>query len=123
MARDADSLKITTPWAKSAPENRQTPEDAGIDRSEGWTLNYTQIGGKRPERKVWNQLLCEITSLADELNTGGSFLPWDIEMNYAKDAWVRDGEKVYVSLAATGPDTGNATQPSADTAQAVWRVF
>ena len=96
MPRDADSLRIRK-WA--ADGNVTTPEDAGLDRSLGWTSEYSQPGGSLPQREVFNQLEREITALGEEVNKHGAGLPWDASIAYEHPALVTgsDGD-FYMSL-------------------------
>ena len=96
MPRDADSLRIRK-WA--ADGNVTTPEDAGLDRSLGWTSDYSQPGGSLPQREVFNQLEREITALGEEVNKHGAGLPWDASIAYEHPALVTgsDGD-FYMSL-------------------------
>ena len=118
MARNTESLKIR-PWAANG--DRATPESAGLTRGRGWHRGYSLTGGPKPERRVFNQLLCEITSMLDEINTRG--LPeWSAEVNYAHPAFVMGSNGVlYASLRDTGPGAGNAADPSGDTD--IWKAY
>ena len=120
MARDPDSLRIRK-WAGNAPDNRQTPESAGIDRSEGWGPTYSQIGGKKPERKVWNQVLCEQSALGEEVNSGGLPLEWNGTIDYELHAFVRESRVIYWAKVPTGPATDNAERPPGD--GSIWQAY
>ena len=120
---DTEAKKLLTAAAWADTGDRVDPEDEGIDRAKGWPVSYEQQGsGKFPERPVFNQLLREQSGFSQDVLRWG-YLPWDAEVNYAQYAFVigADGEK-YVSNVATGPATGNATNPTA-AQQTVWRVY
>ena len=107
MARNAEALKIR-PWAVAG--DRSTPEAEGMDRSIGWSVVYSQIGGETVKRSVVNQLLCELSSHFHEINTGG--IPeWSAEIDYAHTAFVRRGASLFVSTADSGPATGTNIAP------------
>lgn len=100
MARDAESLKIKK-WAARGdrlnPENAQPP----LNRADGWTVEYTQIGGVEIRRDVYNQMLCEQTAMLVEINRGGVILEYDetLAARYTHPCFVRGSDgKIYVSL-------------------------
>ena len=114
------------PWARDAAGNRETPADLGINRADGYDVAYEQIGsGKEPERTGFNQREYELTSaLIDFAATG---VPaWDVEVDYtpASDAacFVTTAAGLWLTDTATGPATGNATDPDAQN-QAIWRRY
>ena len=125
MARSEHALNFrTVPWAggEDADENR---DDIPLAlRREGWGPIYSQIGGKvGPERLYVNQLLREITGLLVELNRAGPILPHSMAVNYVHHAFVMgDDGVIYVSLSSSGPATGDAIAPTADS-QTKWRLY
>ena len=45
-------------WASASGADRETIEDTGGARADGWPVAYEQIGsGKEPERTVFNELV------------------------------------------------------------------
>ena len=121
---DAQSLKILEGlWASGASADRQDPVDAGITRTEGFGLGYEQIGsGDYPERTIFNQKMREWDGWAsDNIRTGG-LKPWDTDVTYYQYARVASGRSKYVATVATGPDEGNATDPTA-TGQTIWALY
>ena len=110
------------PWASSESAQKQTPEDAGLTRTEGWPIAYEQINsGKTPERTVFNQLVNEITSALIDIAENG-VLPWDTEVNYSANAFVTTTGGLWIATVATGPAYGNPTNPDT-TSQTVWRRY
>lgn len=113
-------------WGSSAGAQVMLPEEAGLDREDGWPVAYEQFGtGKHPEREVWNGLLMEaVAALADIASQG--ILSWDAEVDYAvsDDAvpFVTTVTGVHVGLVPSGPSTGNPTDPDTP-GQEVWRRF
>lgn len=107
-------------WAINAPGERQTPEDVGIVRGDGWDLDYEQAGTfKFPERKVINQLLCEITSaLNDKLVYG--LCRWDVDVDWEQHDFITHEGNMYVALQASGPGNGGAEEPGTGTK---WRLY
>lgn len=104
MARDADALNLITKWAGTG--DVQTPEDAGLDRAEGWPVAYSQPGGSVPTRVVFNQMFRELSALAVELNTFGAGLAWDATLDYPNGATVLGSDlEIYLSRDASGPST------------------
>lgn len=101
MPIDAELLKIRR-WAETS-SNRDTPESVGIIRTDGWTVVYEQIGGKLPERKVFNQLIRELSIFSiDRIEYG--ILPWDSRVNYRHYAFVVGSDGVlYKSTESSGP--------------------
>ena len=120
MARNAEALKIR-PWAANG--DRKNPDDATLSpalaRADGWPASFSQASGDTPRREVVNQLFCEITSMLDEINTRG-ILEWSNAINYAANAVVQAGGKLWRAGAATGPGAGNATNPET-VGQQVWQ--
>ena len=63
-------------WARNAgTEDRDVPENLGLDRELGFTVSYEQIGGDAPERQVFNQLLFELTACIAHMRDNGLPLP------------------------------------------------
>ena len=121
--RDNDALQIRK-WA--ATGDVATPESVGIDRAEGWDIQYSTPGGNLPEREVINQVLREISSLGDEVNRHGCGLPWDDRhgcglpwderIDYLHPALVTGSDgNLYVSV----QDSTNQ-DPTADTNNTNW---
>ena len=95
MPRDADSLKIEK-WA--ATGNVVDPATEGIDRAEGWGIDYSTPGGKVPTREGHNEIWREITALAVEVNRHGCGLEWNAAVNYLHPALVTSTDgNFYVS--------------------------
>lgn len=107
-------------WAEDAPTERDTPEDVGIDRNIGWDLNYEQIGTlKFPERKVFNQLLRELTGAFNEHLQYG--LPrWDDGVDWDQFTFLTHDGRIYVALQASGPNNGGAQEPGTGSK---WRLY
>lgn len=112
---------LGTPWALNG--DRISPEELGLDPETGWDVSYEQVGsGSEPERELFNQLLCSLSAaFIDEMRSGIGV--YDAEIDYPQYARVIDstGRKM-VALAATGPASGNATDPVTP-GQEVWREF
>ena len=121
---DIESLKqLAGVWASGPNADRGDPEDFGIDRSEGWDVAYEQIGsGSEPERLVFNQKMREWSgAFVDEMRRGIGL--WDGLIDFPQYARVIDstGRKM-LALIATGPRSGNVTDPTAP-GQQIWREF
>lgn len=113
-------------WARDVAANRETPADLGITRADGYDVAYEQIGsGSEPERTGWNQREYEWTAaMIDFANAG---VPeWDTGVDYtpASDAscFVTTATGLHLTNTATGPATGNATDPDAQS-QTIWRRY
>ena len=119
---DTEAKKILTGlWADTG--DRTDPDDLGLSRTTGWPVAYEQIGsGFEPERAVFNQRLRELDgAFADEMRYGIG--PWDAAIDYYRHARVTDSaSRKMIATVATGPATGNATDPAA-AGQTVWRPF
>ena len=51
-------------WASASSADRETIEDTGGTRADGWVVAYEQIGsGKQPERTVFNELELRVSRL------------------------------------------------------------
>ena len=113
-------------WSRSAASNRQTPAQLGITRANGYRIAYEQIGsGSEPERTGFNQREYEQTSALIDVAAMG--VPaWDVAVDYtpATDAacFVTTPTGLHVTNTATGPSTGNATDPDS-AGQTVWRRY
>ena len=119
MARDPDSLTIKK-WATSG--DVRTPEDRGLTRSVGWPADFSQVGGRRPTREVFNRLFRELTAMAVELNTHGSLLEWSDRLNYVHPAAVVGSDlQPYLSKMASGPNQEGAIDPTGPQGSTRWR--
>ena len=113
MARDAQALKIRK-WA--ATGERDDPDDVGLSRNHGWGLEYSLLGNNKfPERKVFNQLLRELTGLFSEINTRG-ILEWDASIGYVHPAFAAYNNDLYRSRRNS---TGENPMSSPD----AWEVY
>ena len=119
---DTEAKKfINALWADAAPSNRQSPEDAGIDRNFGWDVNYEQPGtGKYPERRVWNQMIRELQGAFREKIVFG--LPrWAEDVNWRQDDFVTHNLKIWYATLDHGPDhTTKGQEPGTG---AAWREY
>ena len=122
MARDTDALKIKK-WAGAWPSNRQDVPTSL--RTQGWFQEYSLVGGiPGPERLYVNQLLAQLTALGEAANARGVPLPWSESNDYQHPAFATGNNGlIYVSVQASGPATGNATNPTTDTAKVYWRPY
>ena len=131
MARNTEALKVSEAWAGSATGAGNRAAIPSALRSAGWDAEYSRPGGKTgPERTFFNQLLHEISSLAVEVNTGMCFSQWSSAVDYVHDATnfhysfvLGSDDRIYVSTAASGPGTGDATNPTTDTSRTKWKVY
>ena len=121
---DAQAKKILTGlWASGSSADREDPEDLGITRTEGFDLGYEQIGsGDYPQRSIFNQKMREWDGVWAENMRSGGLRAWDTRIDYYQYARVAVGLSKYVATVATGPATGNETDP-ATTGQAVWVLY
>ena len=109
---------IGSPWALRG--DRQLPEDFDLSRATGWPVRYEQVGAaSEPERELFNQLLFELHEAFEESVVCG--VPrWDDQINYPGSeeegyAFVTaPSGGLYVSVAPSGPATGNSTNPDED---------
>ena len=116
MARDEEAVKINAGWAASAAGNREALP-VGLAPA-GWGIAISISGDIVRQR--FNQLLCQLTSLAAEEGSGGC-LEWHNSINYHPRAVVREGANFYRAVMASGPGvTGGAVQPSTDNTNASW---
>ena len=113
-------------WASGANADRQTPEDAGLVREDGFHVGYEQPGsGDSPERPVFNQRELEHdAALVDIAATG--VLAYDADLDYRPVAdaacFVTTASGLYRTTILTGPTFGNATDPDTP-GQTVWRLY
>ena len=100
---------------------RDTSLQPPLDRAEGWPSEFSEAvsaGGKRPRREVFNQLFREISGAVVSWRERG-IAPWSAEEDYPVNGFTASGPKLYRATVATGPVTGNATDP-ATLGQTVW---
>ena len=118
MARDPDSLTIEK-WATTG--DVRTPEDRGLNEAVGWPADFSQVGGRRPTRELFNWLFRVLTAMAVELNSHG-LLEWSNQVDYQHPAAVlaSDG-MVYLSKLASGPNQGGAIDPTGSQGSTRWR--
>ena len=124
MARDPQSLLIRE-WAANGGEvNLQTPEAAGLDRSLGWTPEYSE--DKRPERRVLNKLLRENTAGLREIFRKG-ILDWHPRQFFEHPAVCQGSNlRLYSTVQDSGPrlDTDpDGVDPTTDSAGTYWTTF
>ena len=119
MPIDAEFKKLTK-WADTG--DRTDPDDSALTptltRAEGYPSSFSADMGDTPRRRVMNQLLREISGAAVDVREQG-ILAWDTDVDYLQHAIVRSGTALYRATVATGPDTSNATDPTAS-GQSVW---
>ena len=116
---DQEAKKILAgKWAESG--DRVDPEDPSLTpvlvRDTGWTASFSATD--TPRRAVFNQRFRELDGIAVDTMLMG-VLPWDDEINYLAGAVVNEAGVLYSADVDTGPDSGNATDPSA-AGQTVW---
>ena len=116
MARDTDALKIRK-WADSG--DRIDPDDSSLNprlsRSLGWPASFSQADGNAPRREVFNQIICEMTAIAHELNTRG-MLEYDERQSYTHPAVVMrpaDG-MIFISKRDNTPTSNRGGPPATD---------
>ena len=108
--------------ATGAP-NRQTPEDAGLTRTLGFTLAYQQQdSGFYPQRRVFNQRYYEWDLAFQHKGIVMGVPEYHAGINYAQHAFCQVEGMLYVALVANGPASGNVTSPTA-TPNTVWREY
>ena len=118
---DTEAKKILEGlWADSG--DRLNPDDASLtpilSRDTGWTSPFSATDGDVPRRRVMNQRFRELDGVASDTMREG-LLAWDTDIDYRADAIVQAGSKLWRATVATGPDTSNATDPTA-VGQTVW---
>lgn len=123
MPRDPESLTI-----QKFAENGliETLAQSGLTWEQGWTAIYEAAladGGEAPHMRTFNFLFRVLSGMARELNQHG-VLEHSMLMDYVHPAFVvgTDNE-LYRSRVSNGPNTGNATDPVTDTANAVWQRY
>ena len=119
---DAEAKKfLENLWADEASANRQDPEAAGIDRANGWDINYEQRGtGRYPERRVFNQLIRELQGAFREHMVFG-FPRWDSGVDWAQYSFITHGTNVYYATVNNGPSyPQQAEEPGTGE---VWRLY
>ena len=116
-----DAIEKIQVWAASESALRTTPEDAGIDRADGWTVEYEQVGGTAPQMRVVQQLIHELTTMIVEARDNGLPLDWDGRVNYIHPAYVKLDGDIYVSQRDNGPALGNAARPGSD--NSIWKPY
>ena len=106
-------------WASGG--DRAVPSFYNLEREGGWDVRYEQLGVRKyPERRLFNQLLREIQG-AFSLHMKRGVLPWDVDINYAQHAFVAHDNHLWWSAVATGPASGNATEPGTNVQ--VWKII
>ena len=116
MARSLLGL-LLRPWASNSGARRRTPENAGLTRADGWTIEYSTPGGKLPEGDVFNQLFGEITGLLYDVSQHG-VLEWSNEQSYDPPALSLGSDGV---VYLTTGNAGHTVNPATRTNDNVWR--
>ena len=122
MAID-DAIEKIEVWASSQTALLTDPESVGIDRAEGWDVQYEQVGGLPPQMQVMQELMHELTSAIVEARDNGLPFDWDERVDYIHPAFVKVDGEIYVSVLDNGPATGNAAQPSTPAATGIWKEY
>ena len=121
MDTEAKKLFKAKAWAIDAPANRAELNNSNItpaiNRGNGWDSTFSQSGGNLPDRRHFNQILCEMFSAAKEVLFGVS--PYDEQVNYPVDAFTQVKGALWRASVATGPATNNAINPTTAN-QNVW---
>lgn len=119
MARNASGIFLPTDvWAatgdKSAPP---------FPITDGWDSSYSTPGNPGPQRTVFNNEFNKLSALAVDVNQYGCNLPWSNAVDYLANAYVVGSDnKIYVAVAASGPDNGGAVDPTTDVSHAHWNI-
>lgn len=102
--------------------DRTDPDDALVtpvlSRTTGWPADYSASAGEVPKRRRVNQRFRELDGAAANAMRYG-IEPWDTEVDYPQHAKTAVGRQIYSATVATGPSTGNATDPTT-MGQTVW---
>ena len=112
---DIDIFKLSK-WAAEGEMNRA---ELGNLRISGWPATYSPVDGETPRRLRLNQIFAELSALGMDVRDYGGILPWSAEANYRASAGCSRGSLLYESAVATGPNSGNVTDPLTP-GQAVW---
>ena len=123
MARNTGGI-LTDKWADEG--DRTDPDDPTLtpplDRAVGWDVSYSQLGGNIPRRAVWNQIMREMSGFAVDASAYGSIPQWSEHVDYIHYAFTMRHGRLYVSLADSGPASGDATDP-AQAGNTKWRLY
>lgn len=119
-------IKDIEVWA--ADGYRSTPAALGMAEADGWPLSAEQVGGTNVSRGMMNELLHRLTSAFASFRDSGCPPEWDAAVDYIHDAsgiaFVRGSDGgIYRSVQASGPATGNATDPTRDSANTYWSAY
>lgn len=108
---------------RSSPTGDELPNTTD-SREIGFDQSYSQVGGKRPDYRIFNQLLYEMTLFFHHANQHGLPPPWSADIDYIDPAFVkgRDG-RVYLSKADSGPTTADSIDPVVDAQNTRWDVY
>ena len=113
LTRDEDALKIRK-WAGGAngAVNRRDPSDAL--RETGFPATYSDAGGDTPSRLVLNQIFCELTAMAREIQQKG-ILEWSDRVDYVHDAtrvgYLSEGKETLEGRGGHGARHGQRDRP------------
>ena len=92
-----------------------------LDRSVGWTSEFSVVDGLDLRRRAFNQIFRELDgAAADHIQLGIG--PYDAELDYPQGSQVTaGGAVVYRAVVGNGPATGNTTSPTTAN-QTVWET-
>ena len=110
-------------WARNG--QRTTPEEAGLDRAEGWGASFEQHGtGQHPQRQVFNSRFSEFTAAIIDVFAQG--VPsWDPEVDYTPAdgaCFVTTATGLWFTFTANGPSHRNTISPDAPD-QLIWTRY
>ena len=118
IPRFAEDEEIAQTLTTKMPPNSVVSRETGFDQS------FSQVGGKRPDYRIFNQLLFELTSFFNQANKEGVPFAWSPLIDYVDPAFVkgRDG-RIYISTENSGPATADAIDPVNDERHTRWDVY
>ena len=126
MARFSQNLSIPRfayDGIRVDPDATGTPNSV-VSRELGLDQAFSQVGGKRPDYRAFNQMFYEMTSLFNYVNQTGLPLPWSQDVDYVDPAFVKGSNgRIYISVRNSGPTGGNATDPIDDPNRTYWDVY
>jgi hypothetical protein len=98
-------------WAASGDKGKP----AGINRTTGWPLSYSQAGGDKPERILFNELYNNLFAATIDMNKYGATLPYSAGIDYDIGAYVQGSDfNLYLAAIANGPGS-SVVNPVGDT--------
>jgi len=112
-----EAARLIEAWAASGDRTLPADRTPAIDRSLGWSLQWSEPGGNRLAREVFNQIIFEISTHLVYLRDHGALAEWDARVVYVHPAYTTGSNGIlYTSVQGS-----TNVNPTTDADLSHWR--